>query len=68
MFISVTSSLAGVIPFFFADYILVPFLILKLYFRHSANKNITDLRYFVFIRYIRLLGNVTDYFSSQRVK
>lgn len=68
VFISVTSSLAGVIPFFFADYILVPFLILKLYFRHSANKNITDLRYFVFIRYIRLLGNVTDYFSSQRVK
>lgn len=24
--------------------------------------------YFVFIRYVRLLGNVMDYFSSQRVK
>lgn len=36
MSIGVTSSLTGVIPFFFADYILVPFLVLKPYFRHSA--------------------------------
>lgn len=67
VFICVTSSLAAVIPFF-ADYMLVPFLILKLYFRHSANKNITNVGYFVFIRYVRLLGNVTDYFPSQRVE
>lgn len=67
MFISVTSSLARVNPFFFADYIVVPFLIVKLYFRHSANKDVANLRYFVFIRYGSPLCSVKDYFAPQSV-
>lgn len=67
MFISVTSSLAGAIPLLFADDMLVPFLVLRLYFRHSANKNIINLRYFIFVRCMRLLCNVKDYFSSHGV-